>query len=110
MRKPKILQDVGRGTIALLLALVALLVAAIVFAASVWTSEQAELPPYIWAALAGGVFFSLVVGISLMILIFYSSRAGYDEAPRLEEPDDRRQKMHQEMHEDMHHAAPRAGR
>jgi hypothetical protein len=106
MRTPKILQDVGRGTIALLLALVALLVAAIVFAVSVWTSEQAALPPYIWAALAGGVFFSLVVGISLMILIFYSSRAGYDEAPRLEEPDDRRQ----EVHQDIHHAAPRAGR
>jgi hypothetical protein len=85
MRTPKVLQGLGRGTIALLLVLLALLAAAVVFAASVWTSEQVELPPYIWAALAGGVFFSLVVGIGLMLLVFYSSRAGYDEAPRLEE-------------------------
>jgi cation transporter-like permease len=106
MRAPKILQGLSRGMVVLLLVLLALLGAAIAFAVSVWTSEQAELPPYIWAALAGGVFFSLVVGIGLMALVFYSARSGYDEAPRLEEPDDR----HQEAHQDLHQAAPRAGR
>lgn len=85
MRRPKVLEGLSRGTVLLLAVLLALLVAAIVFAVSTWTSEQAELPPFIWAALAGGVFFSLVVGVGLMALIFYSSRAGYDEAPELEE-------------------------
>jgi hypothetical protein len=88
MRTPKVLEGVDRGTVLLLVVLVTLSIAAIVFAVSVWTSEQAELPPFIWVALAGGVFFSLVVGVGLMALIFYSSRAGYDEAPTLEEPKD----------------------
>ena len=85
MRTPKVLEGLSRGTVLLLTVLVALLVVAIMFAISVWTSEQADLPPFIWAALAGGVFFSLVVGVGLMVLIFYSSRAGFDEAPQLEE-------------------------
>jgi cation transporter-like permease len=85
MHAPKIWQGLSRGTVALLAVLVALLVGAIVFAVSTWTSEQAELPPFIWAALAGGVFFSLVVGIGLMALVFYSARAGYDETPDLEQ-------------------------
>jgi hypothetical protein len=31
--------------------------------------------------MALGIFFSLVIGIGLMALVFYSSRAGYDEPP-----------------------------
>ena len=88
MRTPKVLEGLSRGTVLLLAVLVALVVAAIKFAVSVWTSQQADLPPFIWAALAGGVFFSLVVGVGLMALIFYSSRAGFDEAPELEQPKD----------------------
>jgi hypothetical protein len=49
-----------------------------------------------------GIFFTVVVGGGLMILIFYSSRAGYDEAPQIEydeesdqEPKARRQKKRQ---------------
>jgi hypothetical protein len=34
-----------------------------------------------YIAMALGIFFSLVVGIGLMTLVFYSSRAGYDEPP-----------------------------
>jgi hypothetical protein len=30
-----------------------------------------------------GIGFSLVVGIGLMTLVFYSSRTGYDEPPRI---------------------------
>jgi len=38
--------------------------------------------------MALGIFFSLVVGVGLMALVFYSSRAGYDErANRFEERD-----------------------
>jgi hypothetical protein len=32
--------------------------------------------------MAIGIVFSLVVGVGLMALVFYSSRAGYDEPPR----------------------------
>jgi hypothetical protein len=34
-----------------------------------------------YIAMALGIFFSLVIGIGLMTLVFYSSRAGYDEPP-----------------------------
>lgn len=87
MPAPEILRNQSRGTVALLLVLLALLVGAIKFAISVWTSEQAELPPFIWVALAAGVFFSLLVGVGLMALLFYSARAGYDESPEIEQHD-----------------------
>lgn len=35
-----------------------------------------------WIALAIGVIFSLAVGIGLMVLVFFSSRHGYDERVR----------------------------
>jgi hypothetical protein len=35
-------------------------------------------------ALGLGVFFSLLIGIGLMALVFYSSRAGYDNPPQIE--------------------------
>ncbi len=88
MRTPKILEGLSRGTVLLLAVLVALLVATLGYSVSIWTAEQAQLPPFIWGALAGGVFFSLVVGVGLMTLIFYSSRAGYDDAPQLEQQDE----------------------
>ena len=31
-----------------------------------------------------GIFFTVVVGGGLMILLFYSSRAGYDEPPHID--------------------------
>lgn len=40
-----------------------------------------EMSIHGWIAMALGIFFSLVVGIGLMSLIFYSSRKGYDEPP-----------------------------
>jgi protein-S-isoprenylcysteine O-methyltransferase Ste14 len=54
------------GTIALVVVLLGLLVAATLFAIRSWTSTI-------------GVVFSLLVGIALMTLLFYSSRHGYDE-------------------------------
>jgi len=36
---------------------------------------------------AAGILFSLVVGIGLMALVLYSSRAGYDEPAKLIVPD-----------------------
>ena len=39
-------------------------------------------------AMIAGIAFTLLVGIGLMTLIFYSSRAGYDRPPELERQND----------------------
>ena len=68
------------GVIALLAALLAMLGAALYYAYGLWMSlETTDLPPSIWFAMAGGVLFSLLVGVGLMALVFYSNRHGYDE-------------------------------
>jgi hypothetical protein len=60
--------------------LFALLAAAFWFAGRSWVHlAGATIPIYGWLAIAGGVFFSLLVGGGLMALIFYSSRHGYDD-------------------------------
>lgn len=38
-----------------------------------------DIPGYGYAAIVGGVLFSLVVGGGLMALVFYSNRHGYDD-------------------------------
>ena len=76
------------GKILLIAALVAILAAAGWFAADAWlTVSGPPLPTAGYVAMGLGVVFSLVVGCGLMALLFYSSRHGYDEAPR--EIDDR---------------------
>lgn len=68
------------GTIALVVVLLGLLVAALVFAVRSWTAvEGPPMPGVGYVAMTLGVVFSLVVGIALMALLFYSSRHGYDE-------------------------------
>jgi hypothetical protein len=37
-----------------------------------------------WLMMGLGIFFTLLVGCGLMVLIFYSSRAGFDEPPEVE--------------------------
>jgi hypothetical protein len=59
--------------------LFALLAAALWFAGSAWEHLAGDIPLYGWAAIAGGVVFSLAIGGGLMALIFYSSRHGYDD-------------------------------
>jgi threonine/homoserine efflux transporter RhtA len=49
-----------------------------------WTSTDVQMPPLGYLTMGLGIFFSLVVGIGLMGLVFYSNRAGYDEPPRFE--------------------------
>ncbi|MDA9467431.1 MULTISPECIES: hypothetical protein [Bradyrhizobium] len=44
-----------------------------------WFSTDTEVPVAGYVALVLGVVFSLVVGVGLMALLFYSSRKGYDE-------------------------------
>ena len=66
-----------------LVPLFALLLASIWFAGRTWVHLGGDsIPLYGWVAIAGGVFFSLVVGIGLMALIFYSHRHGYDDLNR----------------------------
>ncbi len=71
-------------TVYVLVPLFALLVAAIWFMATSWahlgSGEFPPIPLWGWVAIAGGVLFSLGLGVGLMALMFYSSRHGYDEA------------------------------
>jgi hypothetical protein len=68
------------GTIALVVVLLGLLVAATLYAIRGWTSiEGPPMPEVGYVAMTIGVVLSLLVGIALMTLLFYSSRHGYDE-------------------------------
>lgn len=72
--------SVGWGTVVLLAALFAILIGAIWFAARTWTAvEGPPMPATGYVAMTLGVLFSLIVGIGLMGLLFYSARHGYDE-------------------------------
>ena len=67
----------------ILVPLFVLLLAAFWFAGRTWLRlGGAEIPLYGWVAIGGGGVFSLVVGIGLMALIFYSHRHGYDDLDR----------------------------
>jgi hypothetical protein len=79
----------GWGAYLLLAALLGMLVAVIFIAVWGWMSAAGtDVPAAGYLAMAFGVVVSLVVGIGLMALVFYSSRAGYDEPARLREPED----------------------
>jgi hypothetical protein len=68
---------------AIIAVLLAFLAAAIWFGYEGLTTEQdVQISSHGYIAMAIGIVFSLVVGIGLMALVFYSSRAGYDEPPR----------------------------
>jgi hypothetical protein len=41
------------------------------------------MPAWDWLMLGLGIFFTLLVGFGLMALVFYSSRAGFDEPPEV---------------------------
>lgn len=76
----------GLGMIALVVALLAILAAAIWFASSAWLSISGPPMPAVgYVAMTLGIVFSLVIGIGLMGLIFYSSRHGYDEPSRTDD-------------------------
>ena len=83
------LRSFGIGTWAVLVVLLLLLVAAGVLGYLGWTSSDNSVPESGYVALVLGVLFSLAIGVGLMTLLFYSSRAGYDEPAVLvvDEPD-----------------------
>ena len=74
------------GTLAATAALLALLAAALWYAASAFVVGGPPMPTIGYVAMAGGIIISLAVGFGLMGLLFYSSRHGYDETYR---PEDR---------------------
>lgn len=71
------------GWWAVVTVLPSLLVAAGVIGYLGWTISDADVPVSGYVAMALGVIFSLVVGIGLMALVFYSNRAGYDKPAEL---------------------------
>ena len=80
-RRKVTLGDVG--TAVMVVALIAILAAALWFAAGAWTRINGPPMPAVgYIAMILGVVFSLVLGFGLMGLLFYSSRHGYDEPSR----------------------------
>lgn len=72
----------------------AFLIAAGVIGYLVWTTSDTSMPTSGYVAMTSGIIFSLVVGVGLMALIFYSSRKGYDEpAVFIQEPADDRDEV-----------------
>ena len=67
------------GTVATAIVLLALLAAALWYAASAFVVGGPPMPAIGYVAMAGGIIISLAVGFGLMGLLFYSSRHGYDE-------------------------------
>lgn len=77
------------GTIALVVPLVGILIAAGWMAARAWLVVQGPaMPTTGYVAMTLGIVLSLVVGCGLMALLFYSARHGYDDQyrPNVEDP------------------------
>ena len=72
------------ATAAIIVPLLALLAAALWFAAGAWVSLErpADAGRAAIIAMVLGIVFSLIIGCGLMALVFYSSRHGYDEPYR----------------------------
>ena len=69
----------------LLIALVGMLGGVIFIVYQAWMrTSEAPLPGHLVVAMTLGIVFSLIVGIGLMALVFYSSRRGHDEPPSIE--------------------------
>jgi len=79
------------GKAAIIVALLGLLGASLWFAARSFMIEGPDMPAEGYVAMWFGIAFSLVVGIGLMALVFYSSRRGYDEPAQIEPTDERKQ-------------------
>jgi hypothetical protein len=84
-----LMRSMGRGSWVILASLLILLVGTIAVSYLGWTSAAGtDVPASGYVALALGVIASLAVGFGLMALVFYSSRAGYDEPARLVQQDE----------------------
>jgi hypothetical protein len=72
------------GTIVVLVILVIVLGMAIIYAFKGLEVPGAAMPEAGWIALFFGALLSMLVGVGLMALLFFSSRQGYDEPPHFE--------------------------
>ena len=69
--------------LALIIPLLVILAASVWWAISLWTSvEGPPMPVSGYVAMWFGIALSLVIGCGLMVLMFYSSRHGYDDRAR----------------------------
>jgi hypothetical protein len=77
-------KGMGRGSYAIIAILLGLLIWTGILAGMGWSSAVGtEVPVAGYVAMAIGVVFSVLLGVGLMVLVFYSSRAGYDEPAKL---------------------------
>lgn len=81
--KPAIAHHYSVGTWMVVTVLLLLLIASVAIGYFGWTISDNNVPTSGYVAMALGVIFSVVVGVGLMTLVFYSSRAGYDEPATL---------------------------
>ena len=73
------------GAWSVIAVLLVILAAATVFAYRGMTVDsEFQMPAASYVAFGFGAFFSLIVGIGLMALLFYSNRAGCDDAAQSE--------------------------
>ena len=74
----------GRGSYTIIATLLGLLIWASIIAGKGWSlAVGTEVPLAGYVAMALGIVFSVLLGVGLMALVFYSSRAGYDEPAKL---------------------------
>jgi hypothetical protein len=71
----------GLGTIALIVSLGAMLLGTGYFVYEGFAIGDEPVPATFYVAMAFGSVFSMIVGVGLMALVFYSSRKGYDDPP-----------------------------
>jgi hypothetical protein len=74
------------GRIVTLAVLALLLAGAVAFAYFGLSEPGRPMSPEYFTALILGSLLSLIAGVGLMALLFYSHRKGYDEPPRLLPP------------------------
>jgi hypothetical protein len=72
------------GTLVAFAVLFALLAAAGWYAFAGLPAAGEEVPSDYYIALIAGALSAVLVGVALMTLVFYSSRRGYDEPPKLQ--------------------------
>ena len=60
----------------------AILIAAVILSIQVWTGMDGTMSGHGWGAMIAGVVLSIIVGVALMVLVFFSSRSGRDEMDR----------------------------
>lgn len=79
------MRNLSFGSIALLIALAGMLGGVVFVVYLAWHRiGDAALPGHFMVAMTLGIVVSLVVGVGLMALVFYSSRRGHDEPPSYE--------------------------